>query len=300
MEYPKKKIIFSLFIFFVFFPIISAVQVVEVNQTQTQPESQGFLGSMFGFLKNPIFWYIVIALVLITGFCVLMFFLIRWLIKYLKSQNDIFYMMKKDRTQLAKIHRRYNSNHWWKVEKNIPVRLVKKENDKLIISKPIGHHRGDYTTHEGNVILSLNLIGKKKWFIYPDTDLLLIINRNDIKIHQKNDKGEKIDFVFDNLPQAKDIVQFNENEILIFAESISKVGYFFIPVLKSKDGRIIDLSLPTFAMLKEVILGDFLYNQTSDFGILAKKSMEINPSVRAINKVGDNNANVDVQTGENQ
>jgi hypothetical protein len=294
-----KKASLILFIIFLFLPLINAVQVVEINQTQA-PQKEGFFASSFSFLKSPIFWYIVIGLVVLTAFFVIMFFIIRWLIKYLKSQNDIFFKMKKERIQLAKIHRRFNSKHWWKVEKNVPVRLVKKENDKLIVSKPIGHHRGDYTTHEGNVIISLNLIGKKKWFIYPDTDILVILNRETLKLEQRDDRGKKTTTELTNLPKAKDIVQFNENEILIFAESISKVGHFLIPVLKSAKGEIIDLSLPTYSTLREVILGDYMYSQTSDFGILAKKSMEINPNVRAITKVGDANQNIDVQAGDNQ
>jgi hypothetical protein len=291
-----KKASLILFAILLFIPFINAVQVIEVNQTSQEPQKEGFLAKTFSFLFNPIFWYVVAGLVLITIFFVVMFFIVRWLIKYLKSQNDIFFKMRKERIQLAKIHRRYNSNHWWKVEKNVPVRLIKKENDKLIISKPIGHHRGDYTTHEGNVIISLNLIGKKKWFIYPDTDILVILNRETIKLEQRDVKGKKTSIELINLPQAKDIVQFNENEVLIFAESLSKVGHFLIPVLKTKDGKIIDLSLPTYSTLREVILGDYMYSQTSDFGVLAKKSMEINPNVRAITKVGDANNSVDIPT----
>lgn len=276
--------------------LVSAVQVVEVsNNPPAQTQSTG-LFSVFSFLKSPIFWTIIVGLLIIAGFMVFMFFIIRWIIQYIKLRNDLFYKLKKDRLLLAKIHKRYPSKHWWKVQKNTPVRLVKKDEmtQKLIISKPIGYHRGDYTTHEGNVLISMNLEGKKKWYVYPETDLLVIPNRDKIEYTQSDGKGGKNTIVIDKIPKAKDVIQFNENDILIFAESISKVGLFLIPVLKTIDGKVIDISLPVYMSLREVALGDFLYEQTTEFASLAKTSMNVNPYIRAGQKLGDNNQNVDV------
>lgn len=291
----KKRIVVFVFLL-ILINFVSAVQVVEVQPPQE--EKQGFFANTFGFLREPVFWYIVIAVVIITAIAVILFFLIRWLITFLKARNDLFFMLKKDRIKLAKIQRRYNSTHWWRIKKNIPIRLIKKQGDKLMVSKPFAYHRGDYTTNEGNVLIALNMEGKNKFLVFPDTDILVILNREKVKIEQLNDKGERKIIALTKLPKAKDIVQFNENEILIFAESLSKVGQFLIPVLKTEDGKIIDLAMPTFETLKEVVLGDYLYVQTDEFGKLAKQSMNINPNVRAMTKVGDSNQQVDIQGAE--
>jgi hypothetical protein len=203
--------------------------------------------------------------------------------------------LRKDRIKLSKIHSRYDSKHWFKIQKNTPIRLVSKETGKLIVSQPIAYHRGDYTTHEGNVIVSMNLKGNNKWFIFPLTSLLVIPNKEYVNIVKRNNKTQKDEIItIDNLPQAKDIVQFNLGEILIFAESLSSVGEFYVPVLKAKDGKIIDLALPVYQSLKEVVLGDYLYQQTKDFVDVAKKSIALNPNLTYEIKSKDSNTNVEV------
>lgn len=296
----KKIQVFILIVAtFLLFNIVSAVTVVQAPPPTTT-EAKPSLFSGLSFMKSPIFWLIMLGILLFLGLLIGFFFLIRWLAKFIKQQNDLFYKLKVERMQMAKIHRRYNSSHWWKVEKNIPIRLVKMENGKPYFSRPIAHHRGDYTTHEGNVIIACNFIGKKVYWFIPEVDVLVIPDRESILLeHRDKETDKKIIDEIKNLPRAKDLVQFNEGEILIYAESFSKVGEFFIPVIRNKDGKVLDLSMPVFSSLKEVALGNYLYGQTSDFGVLAKKSMEINPQVRAIQKVADTNQSVDVQGDNN-
>jgi hypothetical protein len=293
MKYTKKGVSFAFILLFLLIPFVYAQQVVQVQQEQA-PVKKSFLSNAFGFLKSPIFWWIVIGLAIIIAIVIGLFFLVRWLVKFLKSRNDIFWRLKSERMKLAKIQRRYNSKAWFKVYKNTPIRLVKKENGHLFVSQPIAYHRGDYTTHEGNVVICMNLRDNKKFFIFPITDLLVIPNKEKVKITRKNDKGKIEIITLDNLPQAKDIVQFNENEILIYADSLSNVGMFYVPVLKTKDGKIIDLSLPVYQSLREVVLGDYLYEQTDEFTKIAKKSMDINPNLRYATKLGDSSQSIEV------
>lgn len=297
MKLKKESI--NWIVLFLLIPFGFAQQVIQVPQQQA-PKKSGFLSATFGFLKNPIFWWIVIGLVFLTAILVGLFFFVKWIIKYFKERSDIFWRLRAERIKLAKIQKRYpSSNHFLKVSKNVPIRLVRKENDgHLTITSPVAYHRGDYTSHEGNVILSMNLKGNKKWFILPITDLLVIPNREKVEITQKDKKGKPMIVEIENLPKAKDIINFNDNEILVFAESLSNVGQFYVPVLKAKDGKIIDLSMPTYQTLKEVVLGDFLYEQTSSFSNLAKKSMDINPYLRYQIKAGDSSQSVEVPSGE--
>lgn len=298
----KKKVLNYLLIILILFifliPVISSATVV-VNQPPPVKEPS-FFDKYFGFLLSPIFWGFVLFFIIFLLFLIGIFFIARWIIKFLKSKSDVFYLLRKDRIKLAKIHRAYPSKHWFKVHKNTPIRLVTKNNNKLNVSSPIAYHRGDYTTHEGNIIICMNLRDNKKWFIYPITDLLIVPNKESVNIIRKDNKTGKDEIIkIDNLPQAKDIIQFNEDEILIYAESLSNIGMFYVPVLKAKDGKIIDLSLPVFQSLKEVVLGDYLYHQTSDFVVIAKKSSDLNPNLRYEIKSKDSNTNVEVPNTSN-
>lgn len=299
MGKEKKRLWFISLILMI--PLIIAEQVIQVPQNPN-PKKTGLFSTTFSFFKSPIFWWILIIVVIIIAICIGIFFLVKWLVKYFKERNDIFFKLKADRIKLSKIQKRYpSSKHFLKVTKNVPIRLVRKEEDgHLTITSPIAYHRGDYSSHEGNVIIAMNLNGNKKFFFFPITSLLIIPNRESIDIMQKDKNGKSIKVTINNLPKAKDIVQFNDNEILVYAESLSNVGQFYVPVLKTKDNKIIDLSMPTFQTLKEVVLNDYLYEQTSSFSILAKKSMDLNPFIRAITKTSDSNQNVEIPNSSGQ
>lgn len=294
MVIKKSVITLSLIVIILLISIVSSATTIQV-QEKTTPEKKSFFDTYFSFLKYPIFWYIIIGFFLFVIFLICIFFFVRWLIKFLKSRNDIFYKLKSERIHLSRIQKSYPSKHWWKVHKNTPIRLVKRSDDgKVTISEPIAYHRGDYYSHEGNLLINLNLKNKKKWFFFPVSDILIIPNKDKIEIEQKDEKGKPIKIIINNIPKAKDIIQFNSNEILLYAEGVSHIGLFLTPVLKTKDNKIMDLSLPIFQSLKDVILGDYLYSQTSDFSNLAKKSMDINPFIRSATKLQDAQQNVEI------
>lgn len=295
MEKVIKRINYFLIVFLILTLIIPLISSATVVVNTPPPEKKpSFFETYFGFLLSPIFWGAVVIFFIIVLILVCIFLLVRWLVKFLKSKSDIFFLMRKDRIKLAKIHSRYISKHWFKVHKNTPIRLVTKDTGKLNITEPIGWHRGDYVTHEGNVVICMNLRDNKKWFIMPITDLLMIPNKESVNIIRKNKQGKDEIITIENMPQAKDIIQFNGNEILIFAESLSNVGQFYVPVLKAKDGKIIDLSLPVYQSLKEVVLGDYLYQQTKDFVEISKKGITLNPNMQYEIKTKDANTNVEV------
>jgi len=284
----KKGLVIIVLLTLLFIPAVISQTIVEVPQEQ--PQQTNYFEGAFSFLKSKVILTIIIILVVVIAFLVGAFFLVRWLVTFLKKRNDIFYKVRKERIKLASTQRRYPAKHWYKVHKNTPIRLVRKEGERLIISSPIGYYKGDYITHEGNFILSMNIIGYKFWWFFPTTEILIIPNRE--KVITKNPDSKKSETAI--LPLAKNVVQFNENEVLLFAESISNTGMFFVPVMKSKDGRVIDLTLPTYDSLKNVVLGDYLYEQTTSFSQLAKKSMDINPYIRSAMKVADTSQSVEI------
>lgn len=294
----KSGVIFLIVLLFINL-VYSAETVVVQNPA---PAQEGFFAKYFGFFKSPIFWGIMFFLLLFLIVAIAMIFLVKWLVGFLKKRNDIFYRLSKDRIKLAKVHRSYPSTHWLKTEKNTPIRLVRIDPEgKPNISRPIAYHRGNYVTHEGNMILSLNMIGNKKWWFYPVTELLVIPNKEKIELTKRNDKGKIEKVVIDNLPQASEIVRFGENDILIYADSFSHIGSsFYVPVIRAKDNKIIDLSLPVFNSLKDVVMGEYLLEQTSDFVAVAKKSINLNPHITSAVKLGDNNASTEVPSNTSQ
>lgn len=291
MKYLKRRVGVSFIILLLFLPLIISQTVVQVPQEQVP---NNFFSNAFAWMQSKVILSAVIIFIIVLAFLILVFFLVKWLIGYIKDRSDIFWQLKHQRLKLASIQRRYASKHWWKIHKNTPIRIVKKVDNKLEISSPIAYHRGDYLTHEGNYIISMNLVGNKKWLFFPITDLLIIPNTTEVEVMKKGGGTEKIT----GLPQADEIIQFTETEIFLFIESISNTGMFYIPVMKADDGKVIDLSLPTYTSLKRVILSDYLYEQTDEFSKLAKKSMDINPNLRYQQKVSDNSNTVEVPSGE--
>jgi hypothetical protein len=285
-----KKAVIVLFLIILIIPLFNAQQIVEVKKDE---KNKNIFLAPFELLKSPLVWGIILFVVIGIIIIIIIIFGLLKLIKYIKLRNDIFYKLKTERIKLAKAQRRYPSKHWWKIEKNTPIRFVKKVDGKLIVSNPIAYHRGDYMTHEGNYVIAMAMKHSKVWFIFPKIDLLIIPNKEKLEIQQK--KGDtKQSITFDKLPKAEDIIQFNENDILLFAESISNTGMFYIPVLKSPEGKVVDISMPVYHTLKNVVLNDFLYEQTSDFGQITKEAVNINPNVRIQQKLGDNSSNVEI------
>lgn len=289
-----KKFISFLIVFCLLFNLVFAQQVVEVKQA----EEKNGLSLSLSLFKSPIFLGIVFIVIIVIILGILGVALIRWFIKWIKLRSDIFYKMKQDRVKLAKTHSRYPKDYWWNIDKNIPIRIVKNNEDgNLDISKPIAYYRGDYISHEGNLIMAINIKNKKKWFVIPITDLLIFPKKDKIKLVQRDGKGKKIKEEIIQLPNADKILKFNTDEIFLYANGISNTGSFYVPVLKSNEGKIIDLSMPVYQTLKDVVLEDYLYEQTSEFVGIAKKSMDLNPHARYIQKTSDVNSSVEVPQG---
>lgn len=293
----KKKVLLILLATILFFSlvIVNAQTVVQVQKDTPEKKSSWI---SFEFLKSPVFLgfffffiiLVIIAIIIVVG--------VKYVVKYLKQRSDIFYRQRIERIKLASIHKSYQSKHWWHTDKNTPIRLVKVDFEgKPRITQPIGYHRGDFTSHEGNVIISMNLVGKKKLWIFPVTDLLIIPNKEKIKFIQHDKEGKRTRESFVDMPMAKDILAFHDNEILLYAEGVSNSGIFYIPVLKTPDGKIIDLAMPTFQSLKEVVVEDYLYLQTQSFVDVARKSIDLNPNLRYAQKVRDPDQNVEMPTG---
>lgn len=277
--------------------IISAQTIVQKNQPQQkEEEKKGFFASLWSGLTSPLFIGILIFAILFILFIFLIAYIFVKIIRYLKLRTDLFYRLKTERIKLSKNQSRYiNCTHWWKIEKNVPIRTMKKNDEgELVISKPIAYYRGDFLSHEGNIIIAVNFPNRKKWWVFPMVDLLIIPNKRKVDVIQRIKEGKTEKTTIDNIPIAKELVRFLDNEIIIFAESITMSGEFFFPVVKDKEGKAIDLAMPIYQSLKDVVIEDYLYLQTAEFVEIARKSMDLNPNIRGYQKMADTNSSVEI------
>lgn len=288
-----------LFIFIFIFSFVSSAESVVVNQQPTQAEPKHWYSSFTAVFKSPIFWGILIFLIGFGILAIIAFFVIRAILRFIKMRRDLYFRMKSEKLAMAKAHARFPCSHWLKVTKNPPIRLVKVENGRLVVSNPIGYYRGDYTSNRGHINIACNM-GKKILFFFPVRDLIIIPDRDTIKIVKRDKVTQaKVTEEILNLPRANNIVQFNDGEILIFADSLSSVGEFKIPVMRDENGAILDLSLPVYQMLRETAQDDYMYELHSELVHVSKEAVAMNPYLRAKIKETDSNQNVELPQNNN-
>lgn len=300
MKQVKKKrnsvlIAFTLITILVSINLISAQTVVQ-KQPEQEQQRKGFFSSLWAGITNPIVLGVLFFAVIFVVIVFVIAIILVKIIRYLKLRTDLFYRMKNERIKNAKNQSRYlKSKAWWNINKNIPLRMVKKnEEGVLVITNPFAYYRGDYISHEGNVVIAMNIPNRKRWWIFPMVDLLILPNKENVDLTERKERGNEKVAKLRKIPLAKDLIQFLDNEILIYADSISFSGEFYFPVVKDTKGKIIDLAMPIFQSLKDVAIEDYLYTQTTEFVELSRKAMDINPNIRATQKIGDKSQSVEV------
>lgn len=287
--------LFIIFIVFLLFSTIvySAETISVVENPQVQKESTGIKG----FLKRN--W--VFILLIFVCLALLLWFLI-WLVGKIKEGRDVWFQIWKHKKHLCKIHRdKWRNKAFFKFRKNSPIRIVYQDNNN-VHSKVVGHYKGHYLSHEGNVTILFNC--RRKWLIFPKNELLIVNTNPDMIFYETKQviKGNKMETervpVTTKLPN--NFVSFNSEDIIIQAFSIDMDvrTNFYYPVLKDKNGKIINMFFPTFETMKQVVIESYLFDQTDDFVKVTKKSIDLNPLIRGHNKVLDNSASIETQESQ--
>lgn len=279
-------------------------EIIQIEKPAEQPTQQkGVLATLWGFFTSPLVWGTIILLLLLGFGGVIIVWLVRTVARHIKLQNDSIYRIRSERVKLALAQKRLPVRHnflkFWSYPTEFPIRLARKGTDgKLRLSSPVAYYRGDFQSHEGNLYIVFNMSGNHHlWGLIPQMEVIVVPNRKEIKVNTFDSNGKPEEVIIKNIPMADDIVQFNENEVILYADGISNAGYFYYPVLKSKDGKIIDLSIPIYESIKEVAINNIMYIQADSFAQVSKKIIDLNPYARYINKVNDSNQNVEVSTG---
>lgn len=242
---------------------------------------------------------VIVGIILLTLLIIGIVLLIGWLTQFLKTRKDLFYRIHKERTTLCKLNNRYGKagKHWWKIEKNIPIRLLKKdEKNRVTLSAPIGYYRGDFVGNEGNLYIAWVSRLYKRFFIFPKINLLIVNNKSVKTIRLKEEKsGEMVEKSITGLPIAEEIIQFNDREILIFAENFSDCGMFFVPVIKTAKGQPLDLVPVISSDLVDVAMARIFQGAITEWARLNKEGANVNPYATFANKVNDTSSSIEAR-----
>lgn len=257
--------------------------------TQTPPSAWQIL--------KPFLIISAIILIILIGILLLTIYIIR----KIKLSQDVYHRLHRERKRLCKVHKdtkRYIK--WWKYHRNDLIKTIYQNSGKFH-TKTIGHYMGHYYGAEGNLVIAF--ANRRVWGVLWAKTELLIINKNPYITYETNEeiednKGTKKVIkkkVKEHLPT--NIEHFADDAIYLNAYGIDideRTG-FYHPVLMNEKGEIINLALPTYQSLRDVVLQSYMYEQTNQFVKVAKKSIDLNPTIRGIQKVQDSSQSIETR-----
>jgi len=264
------KRILSLVLILLLFDVVFAQGVIEPI-----PKKSGAFGSLMTFITQYWMWF----LVGIVGITIAIFIFL--LIKRMKKRVDPFLADYKKVRRLCKF------------QKDKTIKNVYIVHDKGL--KHVGKYMGECVTNDGYI--NILLWKFKKWYLFwipvkvDFFDLVkesFIIRCNLNKIYKYKVKNEKTgEETTKEIELTHDIIIRDGDKILIRGVGIERVKYFFYPILRDKEGNVVDKKLEIFARERESALIDTMYTQVEDFANVSRELININPSVRFHVKTGE-------------
>lgn len=235
---------------------------------------------------STLFMLLLVGLVLLIIVGVVLFFFVKWVKDFIKNRDDFLFRVKSERMRLCGIHSN-RKVHNFRVTKNTPIRLVHPDsNGKMIIEPPLAYYGGHYISSDASVYIKFMSPSYKlidfillAWLPLYEPQLLLIPSKKTLLI-----EGKAVD-----VPET--LVQFNDDEILIHAYGIDTLGErdIFCPVLKDKNGLVIDMKYPIYEAFKSITMAEVNMNLLSAMPSQIRAATSSNPLILGINKVSDTN-----------
>jgi hypothetical protein len=144
-------------------------------------------------------------------------------------------------------------------------------------SRWLGNYGGECVTGSfKNFLLVRGLGPAKKQFVVRTN-----IDKN-LEVELTDKEGKKTEVQKITLPEEPVIE--GEDSILVKGIGLQQFKYFLYPVLVDEKGTPISMKFVATSTEKEIALVDTLYDQTSDFARIMREQVNINPSVRYIQK----------------
>jgi len=231
------------------------------------------------------------ALVIFVAFLIVLaivVFLVYLVWRFIKFKDDAFYQVKRKRKKMCKLHAdkfRSPQKFWkfWRVTDNQPV-VCQYQEDGKIKTKTVGYYKGHYQTNDCTMIAFVDKI--HKWlFVFPEVNILILNKKEEVMVRVRDEDTQKIKEI--KIKYPKIVETFTDDMIIINARGVDDVGYFFIPIIKDNKGNVVDLKLPAYHSARDVILNQYLYQQTMDYISVNKKMIDFNPLVKFSQETSD-------------
>lgn len=179
-----------------------------------------------------------------------------------------------------------------KFQRDVTIKEVYMISDKGM--KHLGHYLGEAITQDGykNILFWKG----KKWYLFwfparldffdvVKETMIIRANVNNEFTYKEMDKDTKVESE-KTVKLATDLITKSEDKILIRGYGIERVKFFLYPVLKDVKGNIADRKIEIFERERSTALVSSLYQQAEDFANISRELININPSVRYVNKTG--------------
>jgi len=266
-----NKFLLSLVLLILFiYPVFAQDKVIEPISEQ----KEGVFGGMIEFVTKYFLWFVVAIVGVIIAVFIIM------LIKRMKKRIDPFLSDYKKVRKLCKFSRDSSIKHVYMVsDKNLTY---------------MGKYLGECITNDG--FKNILLFRFKKWYLFwiplfldffdlVKEDFVIRCNLNKVyKYRWKDPKtGEEQE---KQVELSHDIVYKDGDKLIIRGFGMERVRYFFYPVMRDKEGNIVDKKLEIFARERDSALIDVLYNQTEDFANISRELVNMNASARFFVKTG--------------
>jgi hypothetical protein len=263
-----KTILSILIVLLLICPVFAQNQVIE----PIQPKKGVFSGLLATVMK-----YWMWLLVAIVGAIIVVFIIM--LVKRMKQKVDPF---KEDYKKVRSL---------CKFTKDTTIKQVYLVGEKNL--NYMGKYLGSAITQDGyiNILLWKN----KRWYLFwipifldffdlVKEDFIIRCNLNKLyKYKFRNQEGQE---EIKTIELDHDIVYKDGDKMIIRGVGIERVRYFFYPVLRDKDGNVVDKKLEVFARERDSALMETMYSQVEDFANVSRELINISPSVRYFQKVG--------------
>jgi hypothetical protein len=238
-------------------------------------QKKGALSGVMEFFTKYWMWLLIAV---VGGIIVVFIFL---LIKKMKGKIDPFLVDYKKVKQMCKFQKDQSVKHIYLIH------------DKGL--KYLGKYLGECITQDG--FKNILLWKFKKWFLFwipikvDFFDLVkesYIVRCNMNKVYRYKTRDEKTgEEQLKQIQLVNDIISRDGDKLLVRGVGIERVRYFFYPVLRDKEGNVVDDKIEIFAREKDSALIDTMYQQVEEFANVSRELININPSVRYFVKTGE-------------
>jgi hypothetical protein len=237
---------------------------------------------------GTIFFVIVVGGVLLIIFGIILYFVAKWVIKFIKRRSDFLFAVKEAHLKLCVMHSN-RKLHGFRAWKNPPIRLAyPDEHGKLIVTDPIAYYGGHHYTSDGDLFIRFFEDGFRFiWFLpFLEAQLLICPSNQKIKLGGS----------------MSSIATFSDTGCILYAHGIDQFGNrdYYLPVLMDESGKIIDLKPMVYKSIESITMGQAVTEFLETYPESIKKAVQLNPVLRAYNKVNDQNVEIESPNNPDQ